>query len=339
MNPRRFKRWKLVPFLKRGQRRDNNEIIWRDDLDLIVSDGGELRLFNVPIGDERLIKISKALLLREENINSNSNSTSRSRSRSKPHRAILIKSLQISQCALGDEQQPTIATLAMSLASTTTLEKLVLAGNYMGGAAGIRSIAQSLSSNTSILHFAMPQSELGDVGTKFMAQVIDVNVTLTHLYLHNNLISDVGAAALGMALRGNNTLQALDVSDNVIGDAGILALKTGLLENTTLRHLFVGDNRFGCHGLEVLVELLKDHNTTIHILDANSHSTQQQGRQSQQQLLLHQIRHYLALNQAGRPLVRNEPNEALLPRVLAKVTHQPDLMYGLIRDLPHVFVS
>lgn len=291
-------------------------------------DPEELRLYNMNIGDARVLQIANSLRLSTK-----------------------IKTLDLSHNKFGD-----VGAFALGkiLLSTSSLTRLSLGKNRLVGVMGITSIADSLQHPECRLQaLSLSKMAIGNVLCAMIANALKTNQHLQELLLHSNIISDQGANALGEALQVNTSLRALDVSDNSISDDGIDALISGLQVNTTLKHLFLGDNQLSVQALQKLQDLVATKNASLHILDAKTHysrvtCTSSEDKKSK---LYQKMEHFLSLNRNGRLLLRQEPSRAILPLIYARVTadpytnisyscqqthYSPELLYGLIRELPHL---
>jgi hypothetical protein len=284
----------------------------------------ELRLYQMNLGDARVLEIANSLR--------------------HLHR---IKTLDLSNNKFGD-----VGAFALGkILPISSLTRLSLNSNHLVGDMGISSIADSLQSPDCRLQaLSLSKMSMGSVACHMIANALNTNQHLQELLLHSNSIGDQGAMALGEMLRVNTSLRALDVSDNSISDNGIDALIQGLKVNTTLKHLFLGDNQLSVQALQKLRDLLcSGDNSTLHILDAKTHDDYEDVRasaQSDQKIqLIRNMEHFLSLNRNGRHLLRQEPSRAILPLIYARVTAtadpcqqtpSPEMLYGLIRELPHL---
>ena len=281
-----------------------------------------------------------------------------------------ITTLQLSKNKFGD-----VGAFALGkVLPTIQLERLSLNENPLIGLDGIRAIADSLQSHfpnggpsTSCkLHptlqvLSLSNNEMGPDMCSVLASMLRSNRSLRELCLHSNMIGNQGAKYLGQALQDNTTLRSLDASDNSIGHLGISALIDGLRTNTTLKHLFLGDNRVSLSTLTTVRDFLASDNATLLILDVKTHSSRCSALSSppvycdhhhsptqqldQKQLLECQMEHYLMLNRNGRYLVRQEPSRGLLGHIYAHAgnmewkdgSNEPaNMLYGLIREVPHL---
>ena len=271
-------------------------------------DPSEIRLYDRSIGDERILEIASSL-------------------RQNPH----VKTLNLSRNCMGDDGA---VALASSFLDNSVLERVTL-GDNLFGAVGSSAIASALAhKECPIQALSLPQNAIGDHGVRGIAVSLESNVHLRELFLHSNRIGNVGAGYLANSLRKNSTLRALDLSDNFIGDDGLRALSDALIHNRSLKHLILGDNRFSAEGLRHLLRLV-ERNSTLLLLDAKAHL---KGGSNEYQKLEAKISLNVMLNQCGRGLIRDDRVKGgLLPLILGRVSVKPDLLYGLLQDLPHLW--
>jgi hypothetical protein len=293
----------------------------------------ELRLYQMNIGDARVLQIANSLR----------------------HSYNKIKTLDLSNNKFGD-----VGAFAVGkILPISSLTRLSLGNNPLVGVMGIASIAESLQDpNCRLQALSLSKMAMGNYACEMIGVALQTNQHLQELLLHSNIIGDLGAKALGEALQVNTSLRALDLSDNSISEDGIDALIQGLAANTTLKHLFLGDNQLSVQALQKLRDLLITDNTSLHILDAKTHTSTISRVAStcdQKLQLFHTMEHFLSLNRNGRQLLRQEPSRAILPLIYARVaadpytiqtttntstcrqtSPSPEMLYGLIRELPHL---
>jgi Ran GTPase-activating protein (RanGAP) involved in mRNA processing and transport len=278
----------------------------------------ELRLYQMNIGDARVLQIANSL----RHLNT-------------------IKTLDLSNNKFGDEG----AFALGSVLPLSSLTRLSLGSNPLVGVMGIASIADSLQTPECPLQaLSLSNMAMGNVACQMIAKALHTNSKLQELLLHSNIIGNAGAQALGQALQVNTSLRALDLSDNSISDQGIDALIEGLQVNTTLKHLFLGDNQLSVRALQKLRDLVATDNATLLILDAKTHDCRVPCQTKLK--VIQTMEHFLSLNRHGRHLLRQEPTRAILPLIYARVTADPyhasmptpspEMLYGLIRELPHL---
>jgi Ran GTPase-activating protein (RanGAP) involved in mRNA processing and transport len=285
------------------RRRSSEEHARFNQVDPLICNTGdptEIRVYDLSVKDHRVLQNS-------------------------PH----VKTLNLSDNSIGDDRAIALATAFLD---NLVLERVKLGGNCFGNA-GCSAVATSLANRKCpIQTLSLPRNAIDNTGARAIAVSLETNVYLLELCLRSNCIGSVGAGCLAASLQRNDTLQSLDLSDNCIGNAGLEALSGALVHNQSLKLLFLGDNRFSAEGLKHLVELVK-RKTTLFLLDVKAHL---QGSSSEYRELEREISHYLVLNQCGRGVIRKEPG--MLSLVLEHVNTKPDLLYGLLRDLPHSWI-
>lgn len=157
-----------------------------------------------------------------------------------------------------------------------------------------------------------------------------------------------------------NAIKHLDISDNSLDDHDSLAL---LFKTSSILELIMSDNGFGstCYQSQQVCDAFK-YNTTLRSLDMGMNPVCLEFAQQLEQAfdynttLLHcwffvpllpndlvaRIQHIPALNEAGRGLLRQEKTEASvkqLPLLMARASHSPGLLFGLLQEDPIFFVT
>jgi hypothetical protein len=105
--------------------------------------------------------------------------------------------------------------------------------------ANVIALADALRGNTTLIKLEIIGNRIGGEGAAALADTLRVNTALTELCLSLHQIGDRGAAALADALRTNTTLTTLDLTGNGIGEEGASSLAVMLTFNTTLTSLNV----------------------------------------------------------------------------------------------------
>jgi len=102
-----------------------------------------------------------------------------------------------------------------------------------------------------------------------------------------------------------------------------------LASNTTLTHLHLDMNPMGPDFVEQLrISLQK--NTTLTRLGFLSLTVSKEAAD--------RIRYLISLNVAGRGKVQKGLPAELIPQILGRVSHEPDLIHGLITQAPHLWL-
>jgi Ran GTPase-activating protein (RanGAP) involved in mRNA processing and transport len=304
----RFASFSPFGFIMKRRKRRIDQLQMPPPNDMPYGDSTEILLYHMNVGDARVLKIANSL---------------RGNSR--------VQTLNLYSNNIGDDGAFAIGKVL----SETGLKRLNLGGNPLIGPLGLSSIAESLKDpQCGLQALIFSRNAMGNAGCKQIASSLKTNTHLKELLLHSNIINNEGVKHLAEALKENTTLRALDLSDNSIGDEGVEALIEGLQFNTTLKHLFLGDNIISVRALKKLTRFLETDNSSLLILDAKNHQETSKSKER----LINQMEHYLSLNRNGRHVFRQEPSRALIPMVLGRVADNEDheVVYGLIRDLPHL---
>ena len=254
-----------------------------------------------------------------------------------------VKTLNLSKNQFGDEGLIALAKVFQT-PSCVALERVMLGGNPNIGLTGIEALSVALGrTSCRIKCLSLAKCCIGNEESRALAVGLKSNKHMTELLLHSNVIGNTGADALGKALTNHPNLKYLDLSDNTIGDAGLQGLAEGLAHNTTLKHLYLNDIRASTNGLRFLVQLVKHTNhhikaiTTMETVHSYQSISEDYSRLSDRDKIVDELEFYLSLNQNGRSFLRQEPPVNLLAWALAKVRQKPDLLYGLLREIPHMW--
>ncbi|KAL7562826.1 hypothetical protein ACA910_002448 [Epithemia clementina (nom. ined.)] len=105
-----------------------------------------------------------------------------------------------------------------------------------------------------------------------------------------------------------------------------------LAQNNTLQDFDITLNPWSSAFGQDLCQVLRRDNTTLLRLSVDSFKVLvgQTTKDALSPACLKQLRHWVALNEAGRQLLRQEPKA--LPLLLARVRQEPNLMYGLLLE-------
>jgi Ran GTPase-activating protein (RanGAP) involved in mRNA processing and transport len=280
----------------------------------------EIRLFEMNIGDDRVVEIAETL---------------------QNNRYIQV--LNLSKNVFGDDG---LQALAQAFTTDTALERVVLGDNPYIGVRGLTALGEALGTpTTTIQALSLTNCGLGNLECHVLSSSglgLESNIHLQELLLHSNLIGDQGVTTLAHALKTNVSLKVLDLSDNPIGDDGWRGLYEGLRGNQHLTHLFVNDNRVSAYGLQQMV-YLADANASLLALHTKTHSHATSKTSTiitpEQEALLELMEFYLLLNTKGRLFLRQNPAPNLLPLVLARISNQAHVLYAIIREVPHLLHS
>jgi hypothetical protein len=187
-----------------------------------------------------------------------------------------------------------------------------------------------------------------------LAQLIRRSPLLNDLRLTGCHLGGDTAMILAQAVQDSNRLQKLDLSMNQISNTQVLVT---LLETSSLRSICLSQNQLRCSSPAVAQVLAHTKSLERLFLDMNPlqdsfvHELAQGLRYSNTTLkriglltpgirdgnALAQVRHYVALTEAGRGVVRCQPH--CLPLLLARVHREPALLYSLLQENPSGWIS
>jgi Ran GTPase-activating protein (RanGAP) involved in mRNA processing and transport len=137
----------------------------------------------------------------------------------------------------------------------------------------------------------------------------------------------------------SSSLRALILSENPIGDGGMELLCQALRHNRSLMLLAVGDCRVTDKGMAVLAHCLRHYNCSLQRLYSYGNAFTNKCESSSSGADHHlEVRYWLDLNARGRSFLRSDQcRSEFLPRMLSKVSEKPEVLYGLLRELPHLW--
>ncbi|CAJ1954874.1 unnamed protein product [Cylindrotheca closterium] len=187
--------------------------------------------------------------------------------------------------------------------------------------------------------------ELEDIGyvlpntwQRFLPMALDNASTLVTLDLtHNNLKFD-SVQTIARLLETNTSLKNLILSENpLIGDRGSSALSTSLRKNASLKVLSLAVCNVTNQGMDALYNCVHSFNTRLSrvYLFGNPYNDGSEHRK--------RLDYWLELNAAGRGTMRSsETCAAVIPHFLSRASssnqERPDMVYGLLRQLPHSWI-
>jgi Ran GTPase-activating protein (RanGAP) involved in mRNA processing and transport len=165
-----------------------------------------------------------------------------------------------------------------------------------------------------------------------LAFCLERNDTLTELYLDYNQINAEGGAVLANALQTNGSLRVLQLNSNQLHDKGALAFGTMLANhNTSLKRLCLSQNRITSWGAMSLIQAMET-NVTLHHLEMSKNQLDP--------VILGTLELAMQTNRSGRYLLRQERVPlSLWPRVLARVSEQPDMLYYFLQATQHLICA
>jgi Leucine-rich repeat (LRR) protein len=171
----------------------------------------------------------------------------------------------------------------------------------------------------------------GGLPTHILSDLVDALLTNTSISVLDLARNDIGSCEMELVaklIQHSTTLKCLMVNDNRI--VNLENISEALQHNTSLRMLSLANN--GIRDLKPLAQVLESSNFVLErmYLHCNRfhYSCEERSR----------IGHYLELNTAGRRMLHGEDIAAgLYPHILARVSDNPSLLFGLVRELPQAW--
>jgi hypothetical protein len=256
--------------------------------------------------------------------------------------------------------------LALDLPKIDSLRKLDICNCPNLGPEGVVALCDALC-HTHVSHLSLENVSLGDKGLQAITQLLQTEhgCRLKFLGLEENGPIEISTwnQFLAVACR---KLEGLDLSHNSLSRDHLIEIAKGIRENDMLSSLILSENPMvgAGDGMELLCEALH-HNQSLRLLALGvcglSHrsicalaQSLRQHNCSLQRLYAYgnplvdldsrdyvQLRYWLDLNTRGRSFIRDQQDfrSEYLPRVLAKVDgDKPEIIYGLLRQLPHIWL-
>jgi len=132
---------------------------------------------------------------------------------------------------------------AEGLKFNSCLEVLNLENNFIGDR-GSNALFAALQDNNSLKVINLSRlnrkdNPITDAGVKALANSLSSNHVLQEVNLRNNKVGDLGAVMLADALTNNNTIRIINLKDNDITATGAYAFNRALNTNKTIRRIDV----------------------------------------------------------------------------------------------------
>jgi Ran GTPase-activating protein (RanGAP) involved in mRNA processing and transport len=253
-----------------------------------------------------------------------------------------------------------LVPIMSALAESNSLRQLTL-GTMELSASELKWFLSAVAVNTSLTVLRLETMNLDIASAPMIARILRENKHLTELSLRkNNLASDSIKVIVEDGLVRNHTLTKLQLSYNPVGDSGARHLIAGLRRNTRLRELCLTQTEIwygGCAAIFVALPTFKGlrklsldgndmdgfENVILKSLEKNMviHQVVEglprllRGKEKEAWI---QIDLLLRMNKAKRRvLVEPCLPPKLLPSVLHSATSQPDVLYCLLRGMPHAW--
>ena len=172
-----------------------------------------------------------------------------------------------------------IMSLLKAVRDRTTLTNLNLSEMKMITKKSIRSIAEFLRVDSSLISLGFEGNKVSVGGARLIAESLKVNKTLKLLFLSRNNIRAPGAHFLSEALKVNETLVFLSLPQNELRARGAQLLSDGLGVNSALTRLDLSMNGIGPVGTQSIAEALKM-NKGLAALNLSSNGIEDSGAKS-----------------------------------------------------------
>ena len=187
-----------------------------------------------------------------------------------------LAKLDLSGSSLDDDG---VQSLLKTVRDGTTLTDLNLSDMKMITKKSIRSFAEFLRVDSSLISLGFKGNKVSVGGARLIAESLKVNKTLKRLELSRNDIRAPGAHVLSEALKVNTVLVFLDLSQNALRARGAQLLSGGLGVNSALTHLDLSVNDIGPEGTQSIAEALKI-NKGLTALNLSSNAIEDAGAKS-----------------------------------------------------------
>jgi len=202
------------------------------------------------------------------------------------------------------------------------------------GDSGAVELSKWIYLNPNLKRLDLRGNRIGSDGIRAIAKAISkCNLPLEDLNLSCNCIVDTDP--IRELLTTTTSLRSLDLSFNWIGNPEVENLCVGLRENSSVHRLnFFGCQRIDHAGVGSLLRCVQESNASLHHIQVQIFGGEEANR------LHSELLHLLALNRAGRSLLRSEvaAQSPLWPFVLAKSSVEPTTLYHILQQGgPHLF--
>jgi len=231
-----------------------------------------------------------------------------------------------------DLSQEHVALLMKSLGESTNLEIFKLYCVDLENETNL--LTDAVRSAQGLKDLRITSCNLKDITS--LARAIKESNRITRLDLSMNRISDTKAVA---DLWDCPTITYLSVSQNELGSEELTEETSDdvqqrqfirLAENKSLLKLYLDMNPLSPGFVACFTKALEQNYTLRRLglltLTVNSDAARK-------------LRYLVALNCAGRGRMQDFPNPALFPKLLSRVAREPELIYGLITQAPHVWCA
>jgi len=237
-----------------------------------------------------------------------------------------LKELRLTFCH--DIPFDKIRLLMQALKDNQSIQILKIFCLNLDDAEALNILAGTVAGSPNLIDLRLTQCNLREIGP--LARAIRSSASLKRLDLSMNAVADHTALA---TLLQTQSLQHLCLTQNEIGKTheGMDAFCDALQQNTTLTHLVLDMNPLSQTSAHQLLDALEQ-NTTLMRLGLLTLTLPHN--------LTRRLRHTVSLNKAGRGWMRNEKaHSSFVPKLVERVSKEPDLIYGLLRERPHLWLA
>jgi len=154
-----------------------------------------------------------------------------------------------------DPSSAGVCSVAEALTTNSTLTDLTIRDSCCTDE-GVRALANALRVNCGLKSLDLGASTVGSAGASYLAEVLPFNTALTSLDISGNSIACIGAQHLATALERGGALIHLDLRQNGIVEEGARYLAEALKVNTTLKTLKLCGNILTDEGVRHMAEAL-----------------------------------------------------------------------------------
>eukprot|EP01130_Rhizamoeba_saxonica_P019171 TRINITY_DN9834_c0_g1_i1.p1 TRINITY_DN9834_c0_g1~~TRINITY_DN9834_c0_g1_i1.p1 ORF type:complete len:418 (-),score=75.11 TRINITY_DN9834_c0_g1_i1:36-1289(-) len=148
-----------------------------------------------------------------------------------------------------------LTNIAPHICRIPTLEILDLSHNDIQSNTALEALGNIIQMNISILRLDIRNNNIRQ-GIRTIADALKQNNSIVELILRSCQINGNGFCYLADALMYNNTISLLDCSVNNIGDNGLIAISESLKKNNSISELYMEGCSLGNIGAEKFLETL-----------------------------------------------------------------------------------
>ncbi|XP_053374994.1 leucine-rich repeat-containing protein 74B-like isoform X4 [Mercenaria mercenaria] len=147
--------------------------------------------------------------------------------------------------------------LAESLSSNTSVLELDLSDNWLGAQGGL-AVCEMLKDNCFITELNLSDNRLGTGCAPHLAQIMQQNVTLTHVTLSGNEFDDHSAPYFAEAILNTTKVLYLNLSHNSFGDVSGTILGPAIADNSCIKELDLSWNCIRRKGAVAITQGVKN---------------------------------------------------------------------------------